>query len=67
MADIFNISDYSINKNLTIKDAFIGLKTIQDFCSNQNQKDCDTGRCPLYKWCKTGGREEYPCNWSIRS
>ena len=48
------------------KDARQAIKTIYDFCNEQYQEDCDTGRCPLYKWCKISGREEYPCNWLIK-
>ena len=63
MADIISIA--KIRKSDMINDALEALKTIKRFCNAQYQEDCDNGKCPLYKWCKIGDREEYPCNWSI--
>lgn len=48
------------------KEAMDALRVISDFCSNQYQEDCDSGKCALYVWCKgTQDRLEFPCNWRL--
>ena len=66
MADIIYMN--RIQKKADIEGVFKALQTVQDFCNNQYQEDCDTGKCPLFKWCKVSGdREEFPCNWTLHN
>lgn len=56
------------NKKITVRDALAALKVVQDFCDDQYQEDCDSGKCPLFRWCKVSGdRNEYPCNWRLQN
>ena len=57
----------TFEKRISVNEVLDALQVVQDFCDNQYQEDCDSGKCPLYKWCiVSGDRMEYPCNWSIK-
>ena len=63
IVDFCAIKKQSMQTNKEVADA---LEVVKNFCINQNQEDCNTGRCILFKWCKgTESRLEYPCNWRI--
>ena len=66
MAEIININNIQKKSKTAVDKAFEALRAVQNFCNSQYQEDCDSGKCPLFKWCMVSGdRMEYPCNWTL--
>ena len=60
MGDIIETAKF--NRRYETEMALAAVETIKNFCNNQYQEDCESGKCPLHEWCHRD-REEYPCNW----